>query len=589
MFVDEGLDIGEHCYTVTGVYDLSPYGPEWTGQTGESMEEGPECVTVQYCYPLDFMETWDLGNFESKEWMAGDNWRVNGQLGNPAPAAEFTWDPLLAEYESALTSQPLCATDLTEGDIWLDYDIMLDAVNSDSTEFMHVQVWNWTAQEWVTVMAYDNDNGDIPWTSEHLNISDYAMGENFRIRFHAAGLSTLNILSWMVDNIHVYRVCAAPTNLTSDVVEDDIVLNWENPGPGPIAEWIQWCLEDVTWGIGTGGEFIVDVAARWDPPLLGDYEGASVTQVAFFPLEESATYNVRVWTGGDLTGPANMVVDQPVLTPVIGSWNIVVLDTPVPIDVTQDLWVGYYINATTGNPAGADEGPEVDGYGNMINFGGWTTLLEVGADLTYNWNIKAYVETVVGATMPLSQEVESTNVPEGLTLRANTPDNVTNPYFMESDGNRDLTGVNIWRSVDGGDYEIIDFVAEPEMTYTDEDLVNGLYCYMVQAVYEGEGGDMCESAPSNETCEVLSVSISDPNASAEFNMYPNPAADYVFITSSKELKRVTVFNALGQLIVDEIVSGNEYELKTASFVNGMYMVRVENATGITTRALNVRK
>jgi hypothetical protein len=63
----------------------------------------------------------------------------------------------------------------------------------------------------------------------------------------------------------------------------------------------------------------------------------------------------------------------------------------------------------------------------------------------------------------------------------------------------------------------------------------------------------------------------------------------VFITSSKELKRVTVYNTLGQLVADELVSGNEYELKTTAYKPGIYMVKVENAGGITTRALTVQR
>jgi hypothetical protein len=135
-------------------------------------------------------------------------------------------------------------------------------------------------------------------------------------------------------------------------------------------------------------------------------------------------------------------------------------------------------------------------------------------------------------------------------------------------------------------------VADPEMTYCDDFsglTVGSMYCYMVQAVFEGETGDICESAPSNEACVPVTVGIDDPNATAEFSMYPNPATDHVFITSSNELERVTVYNTLGQLVLDEMVTGNEYELKTAGYTPGVYMVRVQNAAGITTRTLTVQR
>ena len=337
--------------------------------------------------------------------------------------------------------------------------------------------------------------------------------------------------------------------------------------------------------IGTGAAVEFDVAARWEPAQLLDYEGASVTEIAFFPAEEASTYNVRVWIGA---GAANLVVDQPVASPIIGSWNYVMLTTPVPVDVTQELWVGYYVNATTGYPAGCDDGPAIDGYGNMMNFGGWQTLLEINPDLDYNWNIAAHLVTVTGVTMPLTKTVEpNTNVAGTLT---------SNPYivsvnheFAADHGSRDLVGYNIYRKEDAGDYVMYDYTTEMTYLDTDDDMIIGsTYCYMVSAVWSSEN-DQCESAFSNEACDVASA-ISNPNANTgSFSLYPNPADDHVYITTSGELKRVTVYNALGQLVVDEITTGKQYELETASYTIGVYMVRVETAQGVTTRTLTIQR
>jgi hypothetical protein len=283
-----------------------------------------------------------------------------------------------------------------------------------------------------------------------------------------------------------------------------------------------------------------------------------------------------------------MVVDQAVSSPVIDSWNYVTLTTPVAIDVTKDLWVGYYINATTGWPAGCDAGPAIDGYGNMINWGGWQTLLELAPTLDYNWNIQAYVQGLAGAQAPLNMEVKTYSVPAGATISVNNNYTPASPVFAGTNGSRELTGFNIWRNYEGGTYEIISFT--DATTYVDQDVApNGLYCYMVQAVYQSET-DQCESALSNETCEPLTVGITDPNATAgSFNLYPNPADDHVFITTSGDLKRVTVYNALGQLVMDEITTGKQYELSTTTYTIGVYMIRVETAAGVTTRTLTIQR
>ena len=105
---------------------------------------------------------------------------------------------------------------MTEGKIWLDFDLKLDAVQPTGEEMLHVQVWNWDSQAWSTVAEYSNVDGSFDWTSEHINIKSQAMNKVFKVRFHATGVNSINILSWFVDNIHIYRACDAPTELTAD-------------------------------------------------------------------------------------------------------------------------------------------------------------------------------------------------------------------------------------------------------------------------------------------------------------------------------------------------------------------------------------
>jgi hypothetical protein len=320
--------------------------------------------------------------------------------------------------------------------------------------------------------------------------------------------------------------------------------------------------------------------------MLTDYEGASVVQIAYFPVEPTATYRVRVWIGA---GAANLVCDQAV-TPITGQWNTATLTTPVPIDITQELWVGYYVNTPTGYPAGVDAGPAVDGYGDMMNFGGWQTLIQINPDLDFNWNISAHLMTVAGATVPLSKVTEPYHNAGGLNFVTNPNPGQANQVFANGNGSRELSGYNIYRNENGGDFTLIDFTTE--VTYLDpaSNLVNGVnYCYMVSAVWTSET-DQCESAFSNEGCPGLWTGITDPGTTAgSFNLYPNPANDHVNITTSGDLKRVTVYNALGQLVTDEITTGKQYELATASYTIGVYMVRVETATGVTTRTLTIQR
>lgn len=226
-FVEKNLDPGIYDYSVTGVYDLTPYG--LPGESGESMKAGPEDVTVDYCNELEFFETWEIGGFKPNDWKTeGSNWSINGQAGNPAPSAEFTYAPLQTDYEIALESYPLCAAGITEGQIWLDFDLELFSLQPTGEEMMRIQVWNWISKDWVTVAEFSNSNGNIPLTKEHLNISYHAINSIFKVRFQAKGVNSADIRGWFVDNVHIYRHCIEPKNLEADpYFYEGIRLTWE--------------------------------------------------------------------------------------------------------------------------------------------------------------------------------------------------------------------------------------------------------------------------------------------------------------------------------------------------------------------------
>lgn len=52
-----------------------------------------------------------------------------------------------------------------------------------------------------------------------------------------------------------------------------------------------------------------------------------------------------------------MVLSQPII-PVLNTWNTVMLNTPILITGTEELWIGYLCDTTGFNPAyaGFDEG-----------------------------------------------------------------------------------------------------------------------------------------------------------------------------------------------------------------------------------------
>lgn len=234
-FVEEGITPGYYEYTVTAVYDLTPFG--YPGDTAESVPEGPAVICSVYCFELEFTESWDAGTFEDNNWIAeGENWTVSNTLGNPAPSAQFSWDPVQDNYSLALESNCLTSLGMTEGNIWLDFDLKLDNPSRLSgLESMNVQVWNWETESWSSVAVYNNGDGSFGWTPQHLDITLEAMNSIFNVRFLAEGVQSSGIIGWNIDNIHIYRSCGAPFGLYSVVYPQAIELFWEGPDARDVA------------------------------------------------------------------------------------------------------------------------------------------------------------------------------------------------------------------------------------------------------------------------------------------------------------------------------------------------------------------
>jgi len=218
-------------YHVSTIYDISLYGNP--GDTGESQYTGPEEVCLVFGPVLPFGENWDSGSFGSF-WIPEDNWVVNGQMGNPEPAAEFMWNPILSDYTACLTSGaingvfPLTKNDpYSDGKFILSFDLKLDNVNPTGNELFKAEIWS--EGVWHKVSQYNNANGNIYWETVEVDITEYSMGKVFKIRFMAIGEESSDILSWFVDNIEVYHYCAPVTLEWEPTGIDTCLMYWEAP------------------------------------------------------------------------------------------------------------------------------------------------------------------------------------------------------------------------------------------------------------------------------------------------------------------------------------------------------------------------
>ncbi|HLN54019.1 MAG TPA: choice-of-anchor J domain-containing protein [Lentimicrobium sp.] len=564
-YFDLNLDPGTYTYHITAVYDLTPYG--FPFQTGESMIEGPIDVEVIYGFELPFVEDFTTGVFSTNDWSTdGTNWQIAGQQGNPMPSAMFSYSPAQQDYSLSMSSSWMIGAGFVDGKIYVDFDVKLDDNTATGDEKMLVEVYDGNA--WTTFATITAD-GDTDWETKHVDVTSSAKGVVFRVRFTAVGLNSLDINNWLIDNVHIYRVCEAPTNLEASVPDpgahgDQILLTWEGPDiPQPVAEWILWDDGVNYSGIGVGADATWAAAVRFTPTELAQYAGAQLTKIRFVPSEAAgSTFVLKVWTGANA---ANLVLSQPVSSFIAGTWNEYTLNTPVTISGTTELWFGYEVTQAAADfPGGTDNGPAINQYGNWANLDGvWETLVALNPALNYNWNIQGFVQTPAGAALPALPIADNTVYNAQGTLSMSSTTYVNGAVAPET-GSREFTGYNVYR-----DDELIANTTETEYLDTDPEIsvLNQQYCYKVSAVYTD-----CESEFSNTACATV-VKVDDPEMSA-VSIYPNPSNSVVNIELTNEISHLVIYNSVGQVVNEmNIAKDKMIQIDVRSYESGAYLVK----------------
>jgi hypothetical protein len=287
-------------------------------------------------------------------------------------------------------------------------------------------------------------------------------------------------------------------------------------------------------------------------------------------------------------------------------WNEVTLDAPIALDVNDELWIGYtLIGQVPGTfPAGTDAGPAVAGYGDKITTDGvtWDNLSDFG--LSYNWNVQVFVEELTMNTpAPTPTLVEHTDYSTpNATLSLGTINQ--NGGHAITTSSRDFTGFQLYRSETGDDGTYVEYASVPYEEgvtgYCYDDMYPNVeagheYWYKVSAIWSSDD-DNCESAyapaklmPIYDYVSVLVTSVDNPLASTT-SVYPNPATDNVTVTTPEGMSRLTVINYVGQVVYQKSLNGeNSVNLSTGNYDAGVYVIRIETASGTTNKRVVITK
>ncbi len=231
-------------------------------------------------------------------------------------------------------------------------------------------------------------------------------------------ISVFLINLFFILNIALCQDGNTPTNLTIDAASvGGVQLSWDTP-ENYRRNWITHSNGVYFTGIGQVGGGTVFYGQKYPDSLLSEYHGMLVKEIAFVPgdtssfqpliFETNPTDSVEV---PDWLNYTNLVLSAPLVRyeSGFGAWTTAELKDHVPgnslsddiqpssyiIDSTKNLYMGYVISDYPLYPAGCDNGPALDGLGNMVvwcntNGCGELTLAEAAAEgttLDYNWMI----------------------------------------------------------------------------------------------------------------------------------------------------------------------------------------------------------
>ncbi|MCR5036888.1 MAG: choice-of-anchor J domain-containing protein [Bacteroidales bacterium] len=129
------------------------------------------------------------------------------------------------------------------------------------------------------------------------------------------------------------------------------------------------------------------------------------------------------------------------------------------------------------------------------------------------------------------------------------------------------------------DGELLGSISAQPIFINFEDTPDGNYEIGIVAVYAN-----CESDMATTMFAWDAVAENDVvNA-----IYPNPTSSDLHINATA-MTHVTVYNAMGQMVYDQEVSGDELILNMGQYETGVYMVKVTTETGSSVKRINVVK
>jgi len=539
-------------YTINAIYDLTPYGQP--GETGYSLQAGPDSLDPQYC-PPPFIEGWVQGSFTFNDWKfhpSQGNWMINISAGNPLPSACFTGLPAINNYSYSIISPFQYAIPYTCSDAFLEFDYKLSQVQPSSTDFLSVEI-NRGGDLWETVEEFVN-SGNTDWVHKHIQLPD-AGGMIFRVRFRAHGGNSATIDAWCLDNISINIVCHAP-DLSGSAGNDAVTLTWTPPVCPGTGTANGWSYDDESAESYYGGEAFQN---RWfgNKFLVGSTGPVEINDItAYFGHAPDHGTDLAVF---EIFNQDHYLIatSRPFIPPDNG-WISVTKEFMIPQQDSVFVMVHYMGPVHVSNPVGYDANGSVtsDELAWVYDGTSWMKATTFGAPIgCFLVRLNATIDTDSPVTIPPSLP----------------------PDVVNSTDESTLLGYNIYRSdsTGNGPYIRLNTTYDVDTIYVDNipPGIEGTYCYYVTSVFNWMNVPLCESA-SDTVCFDIPLGMNKISDS-HVNIYPNPVTDELIIESDRVIDEAELFDCFGRGILDEIgILGKRTQISFSDLPRGIYFLKI---------------
>jgi hypothetical protein len=347
-----------------------------------------------------------------------------------------------------------------------------------------------------------------------------------------------------------------------------IDLTWD--APASEGSWIHWDDGENSDAVGGENIEIFDAAIRFTTVDLAGYDGQYLTRISFFIVDADCQFFIRVWQGGNQNYAGDLMREQTVAYPIANEWNTYDLETPVLIDASEELWIGYRVINNNGvYPAGTDNGPAVPFKGDMLLYGSDWVSMSNYFGWNINWNIQGMVVSPEGADMAM---ITPGSFVEEIPLQSGFPEKIkasrpSDPFMW------DYSHFNIYNQD-----ELIGTANAGTFEFTDENIQ--IYnVYTVTTAWES-----FESAPSNEV--VMSyVGADETRIGNDYPVIsPNPTNGVIhleFFTKDTGEAKISLIDPKGNrvaVLYDDVLDSGlqklSFDLKNKGLSPGIYFVSI---------------